>query len=232
MSPIGHLQYGWGLARWGKFSRGERAPIALPGVGLDIDNPSLLAAGNAFHRCHYILFHIAGVMLTALAMAIAVFWRGPRVWVMVAFPFATHLVEDYVTVGWAQFALTPFDSTVINLSHHLPNWSVQGVFQVTEMIFILGATVWISLRRQRKPLEIISPALDHRLVNYRVLPWKNCNTCCGRCGYFHCDRCAEDFCTVHSHVCRDLKVHCGSCAARSTLSLQGTTIVGRAVGGA
>ena len=48
MSPIGHLQYGWWFAHWGEFGRGERAAIALAGVGPDLDGLSLLAGGDAF----------------------------------------------------------------------------------------------------------------------------------------------------------------------------------------
>jgi hypothetical protein len=213
MSPIGHLQYGWWFAHWGAFSRRERAVIALAGVGPDLDSLSLLAGGDAFHRYHHILFHNVGATLAALVLAIAVFWRRPRVWLLVGFAFAGHIVEDYVTVGWDQFPLVPFKATVINLSHQLPNWLVQGVFQVTAMVFILGMTVWIYLRHQRTPLEIISPALDRLLVNYAVLPWKNPCASCGRRAHFRCDECALDFCAVHSHVGRNLKVRCGTCAA-------------------
>jgi hypothetical protein len=213
MSPIGHLQYGWWFAHWGKFSRAERAAIALAGVGPDLDSLSLLAGGDAFHRYHHILFHNVGATLAALALAIAVFWRRPRVWVLVGFAFAMHIVEDYVTVGWDQLPFAPFNVSVVDLSHQLPNWLVQGVFQVTAMVFILGMTVWIYLRHRRTPLEIISPALDRLLVNYAVLPWKNRCTSCGRRAHFCCDRCALDFCAVHSHVGRNLKVRCGTCAA-------------------
>ncbi|MBZ5515785.1 MAG: hypothetical protein LAN62_13265 [Acidobacteriia bacterium] len=212
MSPIGHLQYGWWFAHWGNFSRGERAAIALAGVGPDLDSLSLLAGGDAFHRYHHILFHNVGATLAALLLAIAVFWRRPVVWILVGFAFAMHIAEDYLTVGWDQFPLEPFNATVVNLSHQLPNWLVQGVFQVTAMVFILGMTVWIYLRRRRTPLEIISPALDRLLVNYAVLPWKNRCASCGRRAHFRCDQCAHDFCAVHSHVGGNLHVRCAACA--------------------
>jgi len=213
MSPIGHLQYGWWFAHWGEFNRRERAVIAFAGVGPDLDSLSLLAGGDTFHRYHHILFHNVGATLAALVLAIAVFWRRPRIWVLVGFAFAMHVVEDYVTVGWDQLPLEPFNASVINLSHQLPNWMVQGVFQVTAMVFILGMTVWIYLRHRRTPLEIISPALDRLLVNYAVLPWKKRCASCGRRAHFRCDECALDCCAVHSHVGRNLKVRCGTCAA-------------------
>jgi len=213
MSPIGHLQYGWWFAHWGKFGRGERAAITLAGVGPDLDGLSLLAGGDAFHRYHHILFHNVGAALAVLALAAGVFWRRPRVWMLVGFAFAMHVVEDYVTIGWDQLPLQPFNATVINLSHQLPNWMVQGVFQVTAMVFILGMTVWIYLRHRRTPLEIISPALDRLIVNYAVLPWKNRCATCGKRAHFCCAKCAHDFCAAHSKVSRSLEVRCQACAA-------------------
>ncbi len=213
MSPIGHLQYGWWFAHWGEFRRPERAAIALAGVAPDLDSLSLLVGGDASHRYHHILLHNVGATLAAVALAIAVFWRRPRLWALVGFAFAMHVVEDYVTVGWDQLPLEPFNATVVNLSRQLPNWLVQDVFQVTAMLFILVMTVWIYLRQQRTPLEIISPALDRLLLNYAVLPWKNRCACCGRRAHFRCDHCALDFCASHSRVGRNLKVRCGACAA-------------------
>ncbi len=209
MSPIGHLQYGWWFAHWGEFSRGERAAIALAGMGPDLDGLSLLAGGEAFQCYHHILFHNAGATLAALGLAIAVFRRRPRVWAFLGFAFAMHVVEDYLTVGWDQLPLEPFHATAVNLSHQLPNWLVQGVFQVTAMVFILGMTVWIYMRHQRTPLEIISPALDRLLVNYALLPWKRRCARCDRRAHFHCDHCALDFCAEHSRVGANLRACCG-----------------------
>ncbi len=212
MSPVGHLQFGWWFAHWGEFSRRERAAIALAGVGPDLDGLSLLVGGEAFHRYHHLLFHNLGAMLAAIALAVAVFWRRPRVWLLLGFAFAMHVVEDYITVGWDQLPLEPFSAAAVNLSHQLPNWLVQGVFQVAAMVFILGMTAWIYLRRQRTPLEIISPALDRLLVNYAVLPWRRRCARCGRRAHFRCEHCGQDFCAEHSHVSRNLKVRCGDCA--------------------
>lgn len=213
MSPIGHLQFGWWFAHWNEFSRRERAAIALAGVGPDLDSLSLLAGGDAFHRYHHMLFHNLGATLGALGLAIAVFRHRPRVWVLVGFAFAMHVVEDYVTVGWDQLPLEPFTATVVNLSHHFPNWLVQGAFQIIAMLFILGMTVWIYLRHRRTPLEIISAGLDRLLVNYAVLPWKKRCASCGHRAHFRCDNCARDFCAEHSRVGRNLQVRCGACGA-------------------
>ena len=88
---------------------------------------------------------------------------------------------------------------------------VQGVFQVTAMVFILAMTVWIYLRHRRTPLEIISPALDRLLVNYAVVPWSNrCANCTHR-AHFRCDLCGRTFCANHIKVSRGLGVRCASC---------------------
>lgn len=211
MSPIGHLQYGWWFAHWGEFNRRERAAIALAGVGADLDGLSLLAGGEAFHRYHHILFHNVGATLAIGALAGLLFWRRPRVWLLVVFAFGAHIVEDYVTVGWDQFPWQPFGASAVNLSHHLPNWLVQGVFQVAAMFFIMAMTVWIYLRYQRTPLEIISPALDRLIINYAVLPWRNRCPACGHRAHFRCDSCGRNYCAMHSKVRRSLEVRCGEC---------------------
>jgi hypothetical protein len=108
--------------------------------------------------------------------------------------------------------LEPFSASVINLSHQLPNWLVQGVFQVTAMVFILGMTVWIYMRHQRTPLEIISPELDRILVNYAVLPWKNRCASCSHRAHFQCGQCRRCFCTSHSRVGSNMQVTCTTCA--------------------
>ena len=213
MSPIAHLQYGWWFAHWGKFSRGERAAIALAGAGPDLDGLSLLAGGDAFHRYHHILFHNVGATMAALALAAAIFWKRPRVVVLVGFAFAMHVVEDYVTVGWNQLPFQPFNATVINLSHQLPTWLVQGVFQVTAMVFIFAMTVWIYWRHKRTPIEIISPTLDRLILNYAVLPWNNRCAKCGRRAHFRCDQCGQAFCAEHSKVGHNLQVRCAACGA-------------------
>jgi hypothetical protein len=102
---------------------------------------------------------------------------------------------------------------VVNLSRQLPNWLVQGVFQVAAMVFIFAMTVWIYLRHKRTPIEIISPSLDCLIVNYAVLPWKNRCGRCSRRAHFRCGQCTQVFCAEHSSVGRNLQVRCGACAA-------------------
>ena len=220
MSPIGHLQFGWWFAHWGEFSRGERAAIALAGVGPDLDSVSLVAGHDAFYRYHHILFHNVGATLAAAVLAGLFLSRRPRVWLLVVFAFAAHLLEDYLTVGWDQFLWQPFNASAVNLSHHLPNWLVQGVFQITAMVFILGMTVWIYLRHQRTPLEILSPALDSLVVNYAVLPWRNRCAVCGRRAHFRCDHCGRSFCATHSKVSRRLEVQCAACSTQEVEPLR------------
>jgi membrane-bound metal-dependent hydrolase YbcI (DUF457 family) len=214
VSPIGHLQFGWWFAHWGEFSRGERAAIALAGVGPDLDSASLVVGGEGFYRYHHILFHNLGATLAAAVLAGLFLWRRPRVWLLVVFAFAAHMLEDYLTVGWDQFLWQPFNASAVNLSHHLPNWLVQGVFQITAMVFILGMTVWIYLRHHRTPLEILSHALDRLVVNYAVLPWRNRCAVCGWRAHFRCDHCGRSFCATHSKASRRLEVRCAACSTQ------------------
>jgi hypothetical protein len=88
---------------------------------------------------------------------------------------------------------------------------VQGVFQVTAMVFILGMTVWIYARHRRTPLEVVSPALDRLIVNYAVLPWRSRCPDCGRRAHFRCDQCGRSFCANHAKVGVRLDIRCESC---------------------
>lgn len=213
MSPIAHLQYGWWFAHWGDFNRRERAAIALAGAAPDLDGLSFVAGGEAFYRYHHLLFHNLGATLAVIALGGLAFWRRPRVWLLLVFAFAMHVVEDYATVGWDQFPWKPFSASAVNLSHLLPPWQVQGVFQITAMVFIFGVTVWIYLRHRRTPLEILSPALDRLLVNYAVLPWRNRCVLCAARAHFRCDRCGRLLCGTHMKVSRGFDMRCGECPA-------------------
>lgn len=205
------MQYGWWFAHWGDFRRGERVAIALAGAAPDLDGLTFLAGSDVFYRHHHILFHNLGATLAAAAIAGVLFWRRPWAWLLVVFSFAMHLVEDYLTVGWDMYPWRPFAASVVNLSHHLPHWLVQGVFQGIAMVFILGMTLWIYLRHRRTPLEIISPALDRLVLNYAVLPWRQRCNHCSRRAHFRCDRCGKTLCPAHAGVLRNLAVRCVTC---------------------
>lgn len=213
MSPVAHLQYGWWFAHWGSFSRRERALIALAGAGPDLDGLSFVAGQERFYRYHHILFHNVGAVLAVAVLAALLFWRRPRVALLLVFAFAMHVVEDYVTVGWDQFPWQPFSASAVNLSHQLPNWLVQGVFQIVAMLFIFAVSVWIYLRYQRTPLEIVSPALDRLIINYAVLPWRHRCMDCDRSAHFRCESCAKTFCAAHGRVSPKLQVRCAHCGS-------------------
>ncbi len=216
MSPIGHLQYGWWFAHWGAFGRGERAAIALAGAAPDLDGLSLLGGADTYYAYHHILFHNVGAMLAVFVFGGFFWWKRKLVWLLVTFSFAMHVVEDYLTTSWNQHPWEPFSEATVNLSHHLPGWMVQGVFQATAMVFILGVTVWIYLRHGRTPLEILSPALDRLLVNYAVLPFRHACADCARRAHFRCEACGRALCSAHGKVNSSLRVCCSQCATGGT----------------
>ena len=212
MSPVAHLQFGWWFAHWGNFSRRERAVIALAGLAPDADGVFVFGGQDVYYRFHHIQFHNVGAALAVLLLAGVFFWRRPRVWLLIGFAFAAHLVEDYITVGWNQHLWLPFSSSPVNLADHLPNWLVQGVFQAVTMVFILAVTVYIYRRHGRTPIEILSPALDRLLLNYVVLPWRHTCRACPRRARFRCDQCRRDFCPDHARPMASLAVRCTTCS--------------------
>ncbi len=213
MSPVGHLQYGWWFAHWAKFDRRERAAIALAGAAPDLDGLSLFAGGDAYYRYHHILFHNVGTLLAVIPLAGILFWRRPLAWLLTVFAFAMHIVEDYFTVPWDMSPWRPFSPMVTNLDHHVAAWIVQYVFQSAAMLAIVAVTVWIYVRFERTPIEIISPALDRLILDYAVLPWRNRCAMCGLRAHFRCVNCRRVFCAAHAKVVSRWKVQCGDCAA-------------------
>ncbi|PYV17803.1 MAG: hypothetical protein DMG21_07165 [Acidobacteria bacterium] len=212
VSPVGHLQYGWWFAHWRNFDRRERAAIALAGAACDLDGVSLFWGGDAYYRYHHILFHNVGSLLAITAIAGLFFWRRPWAWLLVAFSFGMHVVEDYFTVPWDMQPWRPFANTVVNFGQHVPGWVVQYVFQSVAMVGIVGVTAWIYSRHKRTPLEIISPALERLILNYAVLPWKHrCSSCAAK-AHFRCDNCGRPFCAKHVRANRRCQVRCAECA--------------------
>ncbi len=211
MSPIAHLQYGWWFAHWGKFSRSERAAIALAGAGPDLDGLSLLGGHEAFYRYHHILFHNVGAVLGVAVLTGLFLWRRMYVWLLVVFSFGMHIVEDYFTVSWNHYPWRPFASSAVNFASHMPGWVVQGVLQSAAMCFILWITIRIYLRHHRTPLEILSPAFDRLLLNYAVLPWSHRCSRCGRRAHFRCDGCGGTICSAHGRLGSTLRVECDAC---------------------
>ena len=211
LSPVGHLQYGWWFAHWRKFDRRERAAIALAAATCDLDGLSLFWGGDAYYRYHHILFHNLGSFLVFTIVAGLFFWRKPWAWLLVAFSFGMHIVEDYFTVPWDMLPWRPFGNLAVNLDHHLQAWIVQYVFQSVAMVGVFAITVWIYTRYRRTPIEIVSPALDRLILNYAVLPWKNgCASCSAR-AHFTCDACGRVFCARHSKVDGHCGVRCQEC---------------------
>ncbi len=211
MSPIAHLQYGWWFAHWGKFSRGERAAIALAGAAPDLDGLTFLAGGEAFYRYHHILFHNIGSVLGVALLTAPLLRRRPMVWLLIVFAFAMHMVEDFITSSWDMFPWNPLSPAAVNLTDALPAWAVQGIFQTLGVVFILGMTIRFYLRYHRTPLEILSPALDRLVVNYAVLPWRNRCTTCRRRAHFRCEQCSRTACFRHGGVRTGLNVLCNEC---------------------
>lgn len=219
MSPVAHLQYGWWFAHWGEFNRRERTAIALAGAAADLDGLGFLGGTDTYYRYHHILFHNLGATLAVVLLAGVLFWRRSRVWLLVIFAYAMHVVEDYVTVGWNQHPWQPFSASAVNLADRLPNWLVQGVFQTAAMLFILAVTIRIYQRHGRTPLEMLSPALDRLVVNYAVLPWRTRCAHCAAPAHFRCDGCGSAACGAHVRVAR-LSVCCAACGAEGSKEVE------------
>ena len=211
MSPIGHLQFGWWFAHWMKFGRADRAAIALAGAAPDLDGLSFLGGSDAYYTYHHILFHNIGTVIAVFVLGGIFWWKRKIVWLLVTFSFAMHVVEDYATSSWNQHPWKPFSDATINLSNHLPAWVVQDVFQAAAIILIIGVTVWIYLRHNRTPLEILSPALDRLLVNYAIIPFRHACAFCARRAHFRCETCGGVFCAKHGRVASSLHVCCANC---------------------
>ncbi len=172
----------------------------------------MFAGSTAYYKYHHMLFHNVGSVLAVILLAGVLLWRKPWAWLMVVFAFGMHIVEDYFSIPWDMKPWAPFEATVINLNHHIAAPIVQYGFQTAIMVFVLAVTVWIYLRHQRTPLEIISPAFDRLIMNYALLPWKNRCANCDHRAHFRCDKCGKTFCANHAKPVRGCAVYCSGCA--------------------
>jgi LexA-binding, inner membrane-associated putative hydrolase len=215
---VGHLQYGWWFAHWRNFDRRERAAIALAGAACDLDGLSMFWGSDTYYKYHHMLFHNVGSVLAVILLGGLLFWRRPWVWLLVVFAFGAHIVEDYFSIPWDMKPWAPFNSTVVNLNHHLSTQFVQYGLQTVAMVFILGITVRIYIKHKRTPLEIISPAFDRLIMNYALLPWKNHCASCSHRAHFRCDQCGKTFCANHAKPVRGCAVACNNCAGSTGAS--------------
>jgi membrane-bound metal-dependent hydrolase YbcI (DUF457 family) len=181
----------------------------------DVDALTHLAGGEAYDRWHHTFGHNlwAGAIVV---MAAAAFFRNrsPRSWLFavafVAIAFASHLLTDMKFSGWPVYLLWPVNRKEFEFSPMLPlghwmNLVLVAAFSI--LPFVLARWTMAS------PLEIVSPRLDHLLLNLFRKKNRNCSACGKPCNN-RCDGCTRPVCLRHGKLGWRFRLSCPSCVAR------------------
>lgn len=214
-----HAGMGWVIGALAPTSdRRLRIWCTAAAVLPDIDALTHLAGGEAYDRWHHTFGHNiwAGALVV---MAAAVSFRNSsfRSWLtavaFVAVAFASHLLTDMKFSGWPVYLLWPANRKAFEFAPMLPlghwmNLVLVGVFSV--LPFVLAR--W----KMASPLEIISPRLDHLVLNFFRAKNRNCCACAKPCNH-RCDGCTRPVCLRHGKLGWRFRLQCPSCASRGSV---------------
>lgn len=211
-----HAGMGWVIGALAPTSdRRLRIWCTAAAVLPDVDALTHLAGGEAYDRWHHTFGH--NIFTGALCvMAAAVYFRDRsfRSWltalVFVAIAFASHLLTDMKFSGWPVHLLWPANRKEFEFAPMLPlghwmNLALVGVFSV--LPFVLARWKLVS------PLEVLSPRLDHLVLNFFRAKNRNCSACGKPCNN-RCDGCTRPVCMKHGTLNFRLRLRCPSCLVR------------------
>lgn len=213
MNTETHLAVGWILAHLGggHQTRGFRAAVTFAAVAPDLDALSYVLGRVAYGHIHHALGHNVFFSLAVTAAAIG-FCRHSRWWKIFLFTqlaFYSHYFGDYFFTKFPLVFWWPISDREylgpwrFGLDHPVNN----ALSYLSFMVFIVMAMIY-----RRTPIEIISPALDQRIVNlFRPQPLA-CHICGGRANE-RCVECSEPACLRHGRLTRRFAVRCSRCAA-------------------
>lgn len=178
MSPVTHALIGWLTANTAKLDRRERAAVVVAGVIPDLDGLGVIAEALTrgserpllwWSEYHHVLAHNLSFGLLTGAAAFLLAGRRWKTALLALASFHLHLLCDLAGsrspdgFQWPIAYLWPFSGAW--------QWTWQGQWEVNAWqnivatLIALAVTFYLAWRRGYSPLEMISPAADHRLVD-------------------------------------------------------------------
>ena len=216
MNTEAHLAAGWILAHLGGVEdRRFRAAVTLAAIAPDVDSLAFFFGERAYASIHHALGH--NVYFFTGASVLAALWCRRRWWKVLLFTqlaLYSHYFGDYFLTRFPLEFYWPASHRLfihgyrIGLDH-----PINTALSYASLLVFFVMAFWC----RRTPLEIISPALDRRVVN--LLPPKRmaCHIC-GRPSSERCDVCGEPVCMRHGRINRHLGVTCAKCHAAAAPS--------------
>ena len=177
MNPASHFLISWTVANTAEISRRDRVLVTLTGVVPDFDGvgiiAELLTENTAtpliwYSKYHHVLGHN---LLFSLILVIGVFLLSVRRWMSATLAFLAinlHLLGDLVGsrgpdgYQWPIPYLYPF-SAKWTLAWS-GQWELNAWPNILITAFALGITLFLTWKRGRSPLEIVSLRADAAFV--------------------------------------------------------------------
>ena len=204
-----HAGVGWALAEAGKSDRRFRAAVFFASVLPDLDGLLYFFGQRLYTAYHHMWTH--GLLFSVVVSLVAA-WACKtsrlKTLVFTQLAFYSHYVGDYFFTQWGLYYFWPFSDKMFYFQHavwlqHPLNYGLVG------MAVLLVAA--LAVRYKRTPVEVISPALDERIVNMLFRRKNHCCHICGKKSNESCSSCGESVCLRHGTLDRHWSVTCSTC---------------------
>jgi len=204
-----HATVGWLLAQPVDADRNFRASVTLAGLAPDLDAATYLLGPNWFSRYHHVWTHnlFFGLAVSCIAASCSR-ERRTRTFLFTQLAFWAHYFGDYFFSRMPIAAFWPLSDAKFGYVGALALWHP---FNHLLVWVSLVALALVALRLKRTPLEILSPNLDARFVNFF---FRRRDTPCGDCGKLGnetCATCGKPVCGNHAAMGEGFEAVCVDC---------------------
>lgn len=204
-----HATIGWGLAQPVKGDRKFRGCVLFAGLLPDLDVASYLFGSVAFSRYHHVWTHnlFFGLVVSGAACWICRGQRG-KTFLFTQLAFSAHYFGDYFLTRMPLAAFWPISDAKFGYAGALPLGHPINHALVWVSLLAIALIAW---RFKRTPMEVLSPELDKRLVNFFFRRRDTPCEICARPGNESCAECGHAVCGRHGSLGKEFKVICKDC---------------------
>ena len=210
MNTEAHLALGWILAHaGGPETRRFRQLVVFSALASDLDVLAMVGGIQSYARYHHAIGHNVFFSIMITGLCVLLFCHKP--WKMVLFSqlgFYSHYLGDYFFTRFPIQFFWPVSYRAFIYSYRIGlDHPINLVFGYASFLVIIA----IAVRWKRTPIELVSPALDQRIVNLFRKRSMVCHQC-GKGASETCDVCHRPTCMRHGKITRGFGVRCIECA--------------------